>query len=185
MSEKENKKQKEKKDNKQNESMFNSNFPKFNIYWIYGLIAVAFIGLQFLDFSDDSKEITWHQFEKDMLKAHDVEKVIVINRDRAEVYIIPDRFASGKYDEYQKKGLNYSDSNSPQFYFTIGSVETFEKRMEEAQNEFREVDIVPVSFETRKDHLGDLMSWLMPIIILVAVWLFIFRRMGGAGGPGG
>jgi len=185
MSENENKKQSEKKDNKQSENKFNNNLPKFNIYWIYGLIAVAFIGLQFLDFGDDSKEITWQQFEKEMLNTHDVEKVIVVNRDKAEVFIKPDRYSSAKYDEHRKKGLNYADSNSSQFYFTIGSVETFEKRMEEAQKDFKETDIVPVSFETRKDHLSDLLSWLMPIIILVAVWLFIFRRMGGGGGPGG
>ena len=185
MSENENKKQNENKNKGQNENKLSNNFPKFNIYWIYGLIAVAFIGLQFLDFGDNSKEITWQQFEKEMLKAHDVEKVIVVNRDRAEVFIKPDRFSSAKYNENKKKGLNYTDSNSPQFYFTIGSVETFEKRMEEAQKDFKESDIVPVSFETRKDHLGDMLSWLMPIVILVAVWLFIFRRMGGAGGPGG
>jgi len=175
----------EKKDNKQNENKFSSNFPKFNIYWIYGLIAVAFIGLQLIDFSDNSKEITWQQFEKEMLRVHDVEKVVLVNRDKAEVYIESDKYASAKYDQYRKKGLKYVESNNPQFYFTIGSVETFEKRMEEAQKDFRETDIVPVSFETRKDHVGDLLGWLMPIVILVAVWLFIFRRMSGGGGAGG
>ncbi|MEN8119913.1 MAG: ATP-dependent zinc metalloprotease FtsH [Bacteroidota bacterium] len=185
MSENENKNQSENKDKNQSENKFNNNLPKFNIYWIYGLIAVAFIGLQFLNFSDDSEKITWQQFEKEMLRAHDVEKVIVVNHEKAEVFIKPDIFSSGKYDEHQKKGLSYTDSNSPQFYFNIGSVESFEKRMEKAQKDFKESDIVPVSFETRKDHLSDLLSWLMPIVILVAVWLFIFRRMGGAGGPGG
>ncbi len=185
MSENENKKQSDNKDTKKSDNKLNTNFPKFNIYWIYGLIAVAFIGLQFLDFNDNSKEITWQQFEKEMLRPNDVEKVIVVNRDKAEVFIDSDKFASSKYDQYRKKGLNYSDSNSPQFYFTIGSVETFVKRMEVAQKDFTETDIIPVSFETRKDHVGELLGWLMPIVILVAVWLFIFRRMGGGGGPGG
>lgn len=175
MSEKENKKP---QDNKPN------NFPKFNIYWIYGLIAISFIGLQFLDFGSNSKEITWTQFEKEMLRAHDVEKVVVVNREKAEVYIKADRFTSAKYDEYRPKGVSYTATNGPQFYFNIGSVETFEKRMEEAQKDFDETQIVPVRYETRKDHVGELLSWLMPIIILVAVWLFIFKRMSG-GGPGG
>ena len=169
---------------KQNDNKLNNNFPKFNIYWIYGLIAVAFIGLQFIDMGGNSKEITWQHFEKDMLRPHDVEKVVVINRDKAEVYIKPDRFTSSKYDQYREKGMNYVDKNSPQFYFTIGSVETFEKRMEKAQKGFEESEIVPVSFETRKDHMGDLLGWLMPIVVLVAIWLFIFKRMSG-GGPGG
>ncbi len=159
--------------------------PKFNIYWIYGLIAVVFIGIQFIDFGGDIKEITWQEFEKNMLSAHDVSKVVVINRDKAEIYIKEEKFATDKYEQYRKKGISYGNSNTPQFFFTIGSVETFEKKMEEAQKNFESTDIVPVGFETRKDHFGDLLGWLMPIIILVAIWLFIFRRMGAGGGAGG
>ena len=176
----ENEKKKENNNNK-----LNNNFPKFNIYWIYGLIAVAFIGLQFIDMADNSNEITWQRFEKEMLRPHDVKKVVVVNRDKAEVYIKSDRFTSSKYDQYRKKGMNYVDKSTPQFYFTIGSVETFEKRMEAAQKDFVEAEIIPVSYETRKDHIGELLGWIMPIVILVAVWLFIFKRMSGGGGPGG
>lgn len=163
----------------------NSGKPKFNIYWIYGLIALVFIGIQFIDFGGNLKEITWQKFEKEMLINHDVEKIVVVNRDKAEVYIKEDRFKTQRYDQYRNKGVAYTNSNSPQFYFTIGSVETFDKKMEEAQKDFESKDIVPVSFETRKDHFGDLLSWLFPIIILVAIWLFIFRRMGAGGGAGG
>lgn len=163
----------------------NSGKPKFNIYWIYGLIALVFIGIQFIDFGGDLKEITWQKFEKEMLSNHDVEKIVVVNRDKAEVYIKEDKFKSKRYDQYRNKGVTYTNPNSPQFYFTIGSVETFDKKMEEAQKDFESKDIVPVSYETRKDHFGDLLSWLFPIIILVAIWLFIFRRMGAGGGAGG
>jgi AFG3 family protein len=163
----------------------NSGKSKFNIYWIYGLIALVFIGLQFVSFGDKPKEITWQEFEKKMLSAHDVEKIVVVNRDIAEVYIKPDRFAAEKYQGYRQKGVSYTDTKTPQFFFTIGSIETFDKKLEEAQKDFESKDIVPVSFETRKDHFTDIFSWLFPVIILVAVWLFIFRRMSGGGGPGG
>ena len=162
----------------------NSSKPKFNIYWIYGLIAIVFIGIQFIDFGGGPKEITWQEFEKKMLSARDVEKIVVVNRDKAEVYIRKDRFNTEKYQEYRQKGVSYTDSKNPQFFFTIGSIETFDKKLEEAQKEFESKDVVPVSYETRKDHFGDIFSWLFPVIILVAVWLFIFRRMGG-GGAGG
>jgi cell division protease FtsH len=163
----------------------NNGKPKFSIYWIYGIIAIVFIGIQFIDFGGGPKEITWQEFEKKMLSAHDVEKIIVVNREKAEVYIKQDKFASEKYQGYRQKGITYTDANTPQFYFTIGSVETFDKKLEEAQKDFESRDVVPVSYETRKDHFGDLISWLFPIIILVAVWLFIFRRMGAGGGAGG
>ena len=159
--------------------------PKFNIYWIYGLIAVVFIGIQFIDFGSNIKEITWQEFEKNMLSTHDVSKVVVVNRDKAEVYIKEEKFITEKYEQYRKKGVSYGNSRTPQFFFTIGSVETFEKKMEESQKDFEGKDIIPVGFETRKDHFGDLLGWLMPIIILVAIWLFIFRKMGAGGGAGG
>ncbi|MFN8257990.1 MAG: ATP-dependent zinc metalloprotease FtsH [Bacteroidales bacterium] len=171
-------------DIRQDQNKNSSQKPKFNFYWIYALIAVVFIGLIFFDYGSEMKEITWQDFEKDMLSAHDVSKIVVINRDRAEVYIKEDRYLTSKYDKYRKKSVTSSPSKGPQFFFTIGSVETFEKKMEESQKDFESKDIVPVGFETRKD-MGELFGWLMPIIILVAVWLFIFRRMGGAGGPGG
>jgi AFG3 family protein len=162
----------------------NGGKPKFNIYWVYGLIALVFIGIQFIDFGGGPKVISWQEFEKTMLAANDVEKIVVVNREKAEIYIKPERFATEKYQGYRQKGAPVTDSRSPQFVFNIGSVETFVNDMKEAQKDFAPKDIVSVSYETRKDHFGDLLGWLFPIIILVAVWLFIFRRMSG-GGPGG
>ena len=175
-----------KKEENKNPLLNKDNKPKFNIYWIYGIIAVLFIGLQFLDFSSNLKEINWLQLD-DMLKAHDVEKIVVVNKEKAEVYIKFDRFSSAKFDEYKSKdnGLNSITNKGAQLYYNIGSVETFAKKMEDTQKEFRETEIVPVNYETRKDHVGELLSWLMPIIILVAIWIFIFRRMGGGGAMGG
>ncbi len=173
------------KEQKPEKNRNSSSRPKFNIYWIYGLIAVVFIGIQLFPYGEDTKEITWQEFEKNMLSAHDVSKVVVVNRDKAEIYIKEEKFLTEKYEQYRKKGATYGNSKSPQFIFTIGSVETFEKKMEEAQKDFESKDLVPVGFETRKDHFGDLLGWLMPIIILVAIWLFIFRRMGAGGGAGG
>jgi AFG3 family protein len=159
--------------------------PKFNIYWIYGLIALVFIGIQFINFGGEPEKIDWKKFKEEMLNNHDVKKVMVVNNTRVEVYIKEEKFASERYDKYRKKGVTYGSPNSPQFYFTIGSVETFDKKMEEAQKGFESKDKIYIDYEVRKDHLGDLLSWLFPIIIIVAIWLFIFRRMGAGGGAGG
>ncbi len=163
----------------------NSGKPKFNIYWIYGLIALVFIGIQFINFGGETEKIDWKKFKEEMLNNHDVKKVVVVNNTRVEVYIKEEKFASERYDKYRKKGVTYGSASSPQFYFTIGSVETFDKKMEEAQKAFESKDKIYIDYEVRKDHLGDLLSWLFPIIIIVAIWLFIFRRMGAGGGAGG
>ena len=160
-----------------------NNKPKFKLYWIYGLIALAFLGLQFINWGNDPEEITWLRFKNEMLSQHRVEKVVVINDERAEVYLKSD--ATNTSDATNESFT--SSKNGPQYYFTIGSVENFQKRMDEAQKDFSDDQIVSVKFENKPDIMGEILSWLFPILILVAIWIFIFRRMsgGGAGGGGG
>jgi len=161
----------------------NKKKPFFNIYWIYGLIAVAIFGIQFIPFGQGPEEITWVKFEKEMLQTREVEKIIVVNRDKAEVYIKSSKLGSEKYNNANKKGFTGLPQSGPQYFFTIGSIEAFEKRMEEAQKQFQPGEMLPISYETRKDIFGDILGWLLPILILAAIWIFIFRKMGN--GPTG
>jgi len=156
-----------------------------NNFWIIGLIVGALFFLQFLNLGPSAKEITWIEFERNMLKKHEVEKVIVVNREKAEVYLNKSALKSGKYNKDLDNGFGSVSEKGPQFYFTIGSIEMFEKRLEKSQENFSEDQKIIVSYETRKDIVGDLMGWLLPIIILVVIWLFIFRRMSGGGAAGG
>ena len=157
--------------------------PKFNVYWIYALIAITFLGMQFFNFGSNPKEITWQKFEREMLEAHDVQKIVVVNRERAEIYIKKDRLDEDKYKDLFDNSFNQVSRSGPHYYFTIGSVEIFEQRLQEAEKNFTEDQMVSVSYETRTDFMKEILGWVLPIIILVAIWLFIFRRMaGGAGG---
>jgi len=157
--------------------------PKFNIYWIYGLIAVAFIGIQFVNLGQDPKEISRGKFENEMLKANEVEKIVVVNQQRVEVFIKPDVLHTAKYEELLSD-LPQFPEQGPHFYFTIGSIEFFETRLEELQKTSPEAERIPVMYETRKDILADVLGWILPIVVLVVIWLFIFKRMGGVGGGG-
>ncbi len=164
-----------------------NNKPKFNAYWIYAVIAMVILGIQFFDFGGSPEQITWHRFEKEMLKEHDVERVVIVNKEVARVYIKESALNSRKYQDLFDRDINSVPRTGPHYIFNIGSLETFENRMQEAQKDFSEDQIVTYSYVNEKDYFGEILSWLLPIIILVAVWMFIFRRMGaaGAGGPGG
>ena len=162
--------------------------PKFNLYWIYGIIAVAFIAIQIFGTGSKPVEINFQQFERDMLSAHDVEKVEVVNREIARIYIKQDRLHLPKYENLFDRGFSSASRSGPHYFFTIGSVELFEQRLREVQEDFSQDEIVSVNYVTERDYFSDVLSWLLPIFILVAIWLFIFRRMSGAaggGGPGG
>jgi cell division protease FtsH len=156
-----------------------------NNLWIIGLIVAAIFALQLFNLGPNAKETTWVEFDRDMLQNHDVAKVVIVNRERAEIYLTAEALKSGKYSKELNNGFGSVSATGPHFYFTIGSIEMLEKRLEEAQTKFTPEQQVTVSYETKKDILGDLVSWLFPIIILVVIWLFIFRRMSGGGAAGG
>jgi cell division protease FtsH len=63
-------------------------FPKFkfNIYWIYMLILAGFIILQFYDFGGKPEEIDFYKL-KEMVSANDVEKIVIVNKETAEIYL--------------------------------------------------------------------------------------------------
>jgi AFG3 family protein len=166
----------------------NGKKPKFNVYWIYGAIAVVFIAIQIFGSGSKPLEINFQKFEREMLSNRDVEKVEVVNREVARIYIKQDRLHLPRYEELFDRGFASASRSGPHYYFTIGSVELFEQRLSDSQEEFPQEDRISVNYVTERDYFSDVLSWLLPIFILVAIWLFIFRRMSGAaggGGPGG
>jgi AFG3 family protein len=158
--------------------------PKFNIYWIYAIIALAIIGTYLLNVRGGPEEISWQRFEKEILANHDVEKIVIVNKERAEIYIKKDRLATGKYKDIRPKGFNPIARAEPQYYINIGSVETFENNLNKAMTGFSEDEMVPLTYETRRNFFGEILTWLFPIFLLVVIWIFIFRRMGAGGGGG-
>jgi cell division protease FtsH len=162
--------------------------PKFNIYWVYALIAIFFIALNFMNLGSNPKEITYQEFKQKMLDNNDVKKIVVINKEKAEVYIKKERLNEQRYDNLFSDGRMSVPENGPHFFFTIGSLEVFERRIQEAQDKTPQGEYIEVKYETRRDILGEALTWLLPIFILVAIWIFIFRRItrgsGGAGGGG-
>lgn len=161
--------------------------PKFNIYWIYGIMILLLIGLNFFSgsMSGDGEKMSFQEFRQQYLDKGQVEKLVVVNKSEVEVYLKQVAQAQKKPDE--KMPFSSADKASPVAKFTIGSVEQFEDNLKEAQAEVPENDRVRVIYETRGSFLNDILgSFLLPVIFLIAMWFFIMRKMsGGAGGGGG
>jgi AFG3 family protein len=131
-------------------------------------------------------ETTWRQFKNNMLEDNEVDKVVVVNKEKAEVYIKNRALSTSEYSELESEGLFGSDSlpPGPHYYFNIGSVETFENKMDEATANFSEEEMVPISYEERFNIGEDLLTWLIPIGLLILFWVFISRGMSQRGGGG-
>jgi cell division protease FtsH len=162
----------------------NDKKPKFNITWVYGLIAIFLFGMLFMQFGAEPVEITRSRFEQEMLRTHDVEKIEVVNNKRAEIFIKQDRLNEAKFHDANKQKNGTVATAGPHYFFTIGSVEVFEKKLDEAMKEFSVEEEVPISYVTRENHFETILNWLLFPLLLIGVWLFIFRRMAGPNGAG-
>jgi AFG3 family protein len=157
------------------------NLPKFNFYWIYGIIAIVMIGLYFMP-RDFAKKTTWSDVRNNMVLTHDVDKIIVVNKEKAEVYIKKASLNNSKYKDVKSQG-SFSEVG-PQYYFEIGDVTTFEKNMDEAQKEFSQNEKIPVEYANTRETSNFLVNWL-PILLLIGFTFFMIRRMSGGAGGGG
>jgi cell division protease FtsH len=159
---------------------------KFNATWIYGIIIAGLLASMFIQTGFSPKETTWQQFDQEMLRSREVEKIVVVNNKRAEVYIKEDKLKSPKYEKLLGMKMGKTVPHGPHFTFEIGSVEIFDKQLSAAQKDFVETDLVPVTYETRKDYFSDIIGWLLLPAIFIIFWIFMLRRMGGgsSGGSG-
>jgi AFG3 family protein len=169
--------------------------PKPNIMWFYAIIVVVLLGVATLLNGNTTNPITFQRFSENMLKQHDVEKVVAYRSGDlvvAEVYIKKESLNKPEYADAKKEQsrLNLSGSESgPQYIFTDATYESLKQSINAAQKDLPDSEKIPISYE--QGHESLLSNWFVQCIImavvLVAVWLFIMRRMSGGtgGGPGG
>ena len=156
---------------------------KFQIYWIYVIIFIFFIGLNFMG-TEMSKPTNWQEFNSQMLQPQKVDKIVVVNKEKAYIYIDKDFLSEEKFKEISKKRFGDAPNYGPHYYFEIGSVETFANDLKEAQASFENDEKLSPFYETRSDVLGDILGWILPLAFFVMIWIFIMKRMSGGGGGG-
>lgn len=162
--------------------------PKPNYYWIYAAVILLFFGIQIFGGGGLSqpKKSNQAQFEE-YLKNGDVEKVLVVtNKKIAKVYLTPE--AKNKSSHTQRTDAPTflaPGPADPDYQFEFGDLQNFE-------NSFREIKAdydLPSEIEWHTDSnlLGDILIGILPFVVIIAIWIFIMRRMsaGAGGGAGG
>ncbi len=157
--------------------------PKFSIYWIYAIIFAVLIGFQLFGFSSNTANIDQDYFQQ-VLKAGDVNKyTIVSNRNLVKVYLKKE--AVPKYNDVISKGTNGKVSNEgPQMSFKVVSGDAFADDMRQFYSANPAVKNVG-SVDTESDFLSKGISFLLPILLFIGVWILLMRKMGSGGGAGG
>ena len=149
----------------------------FNFLWIYGILALVFIGSTIFGGPKSAEEIDKGKLIT-LLRDKDVEKIDLVNGEVAEIYLNEDGIS-----KYFPNDKSSTFSQTPNYTLRIGSVERFEQDLENAQEGFEN----PIYPHVVKRHNwgSEIISWILPIVIIVGFWFLIIRMMGRGGGAGG
>jgi cell division protease FtsH len=163
--------------------------PKFNTNWIFAILAVSVILFQVF-YSGSSVQKTSTSEIKEMIVNRDIEKLIVINKEQAEIYLKKEALESGRYPKLPTPSTGFGMAvPKPNFTYNIGDISSFEPFIIEAQKSagYSDKELIYPDYQTRKNWVGDILSWLLFPALLIGLWLFMMKRMsgGGAGGAGG
>ena len=154
----------------------------FSISWIYILLLIG-IGWMFFnqDGANPQKE-EWDEVKQQWLAGDIKEVVFVRNEFEGHVTMKPDRLAN-----YEDKFGGNVPKKSPHFVFLVSGSFNAEEMFGELNSQLPEGEKVKVVIESRESFWGVL-EWLIFPLLLILMWVFMFRGMNknmGGGGPGG
>jgi cell division protease FtsH len=152
----------------------NSNMPqkpggkrRFNFYWIYIILTVVLFALYFTGKDESQREEIDMGQLIELLKNGEVSKIELVNKENAEIYLAAD-----------PKAVKYT--------YQIGSLERFEETVEKVQEENGITDPVYIKNVQHKSWGLDLLfTWILPLLLVIAMWFIFMRGLGRSGMGGG
>ncbi|WP_300189837.1 ATP-dependent zinc metalloprotease FtsH [uncultured Alistipes sp.] len=159
------------------------NMPRPSWMWIYGIIAVMILGWYFLNGGSDAPlPSDWTAVEK-MVEQGEVEKIQVVNREEAQVFLKKEAIEKYRNDAEQPL-YRHMPEQGIQLIFTIGSVDSFREDLKEVEQ--RTGTEIPVVYETQRNNWTNILVNVLPWVLIIGVWIFLMRSMArGGGGAGG
>lgn len=161
--------------------------PRFNSNWIFAILALSLILFEIFSGGKSAQKATTSMVI-DMIKNRDIEKLVVINKEYAEIFLKKEALESGRYKDLPKPAGGFGlQAPKPQYTYNVG--DNFETFLAEAQKNagYTDKEFIYTDNEKRTNYFTEVLSWLLLPALLIIAWLFLMRRMsaGGAGGAGG
>ncbi len=160
--------------------------PKFNLYWIYAIIAVILLSAQFTRFSPETTPISIQEFHQNMLAKGDVAKLDLLrNKFIVKVYIHPDSLSKPYYAPILKKVTKEKAKTSPIYEFQVTDWKSFHESVEEVYKAHPELPEVNQRTADEGEWFGPVLNTVLSLLIIIGAWILLMRKMGGQGGAGG
>lgn len=159
---------------------------KSPFFWLaIFMIAGLFFLPSLFNTAPAGKEINWQQFKTNMLDRGAVQKLIVVNNEKVGVFIKKEKLNDPLFNKELKKTFDKSFKEGPHYWFSIGSVESFENKIEEAQKNLPENQRVEIVYERSGNSFPSIFSLILPLLLLFFLWRMLSGRLSnmGTGGP--
>ena len=157
----------------------------FNQYWIFGSIVFIFLLLNIFSGSgSQSSDTTTPSKFFEYASNGDVEKIEIVNKREVYVYLTRDAKIKDEHKNSSKNSILSVASKNPNYRFEFGDLQNFENKLYQVtdQNNLN----IEVNYITEQNIWGDILISMLPFIVIIAIWIFIMRRMSaGGGGAGG
>lgn len=154
--------------------------------WLYIPLLVGLLYLAFFSGGSNPQKAEWSDV-KEMVVSGDVKDILFIRNDfKGEVTIKPDKLA-----KYSERFGGKVPSASPHFWFYVSNKFDPEAEFDRLNSELPADSQVKIIMENDDNVWGHIMDWFLFPILLIAMWIFMFRGFnrnmgpGGAGGQGG
>lgn len=154
--------------------------------WLYIPLLVGLLYLAFFSGGSNPQKAEWSDV-KEMIVSGDVKDILFIRNDfKGEVTIKPDKLA-----KYSERFGGKVPSASPHFWFYVSNKFDPEAEFDRLNSELPADSQVKIIMENDDNVWGHIMDWFLFPILLIAMWIFMFRGFnrnmgpGGAGGQGG
>ncbi|RBA28108.1 ATP-dependent zinc metalloprotease FtsH [Flavobacterium tibetense] len=155
---------------------------KVNPWLFYGLaigilLLISLFG-RGLDFSNP-KPTTLSKFYQ-YLDSNQIEKITFSNT-RASIFLKEEALTAEEHKKVKDDVFGKTNTKGPHYFTEIGNIELFQKTIEEARQKG-----TIASYDKEPESMwGELLGFLLPFILIAALWIFMMRRMSGGGAGGG
>jgi cell division protease FtsH len=158
--------------------------PRFSIYWIYAIIFAVLIGFQlFNPLAPNMAKISSLKFRTMLVNGEVAKYTIIDNRKTVKVTLTPE--AKKKYqDELKSNVTGKVSEKGPHMSFKVTSGDSFQKEITEFYKANPTVKEVPYEVDNAGDLFGNVLQFLLPILLFVGLWILLMRKMGGGAGGG-
>ncbi|HEX5027146.1 MAG TPA: ATP-dependent zinc metalloprotease FtsH [Agriterribacter sp.] len=153
-------------------------------WWVYLLFLAAILIPSLVNNFSTAREINWQQFKTNMLDRRAVEKIVVVNSEKAEIYIKSSFAKDAMFKEVLTPSIGKGTNAGPHYYFNIGSVESFEYKLGQAEKDLPPGEMTPVTYQKTGTWLWTVAGWLFPLILFFLLLNYFFRRSLGGTGTG-